>query len=102
MLIWVTEAPTWQDCPGGALLDRDDVAGVGNTEREEVIEDNDDFEENENTETELVAVERTEDPVAEAEELVETDEPVVEVAVAEVDVVELLQNVIVSHEDVTF
>lgn len=53
------------------------VIGVGNTEREEVVEDDD-------AETELVTVERTEDAVAEVEELVDTDElPVVGVGVIE-------------------
>lgn len=69
------------------------TSGVGNTEREEVVQDDDDdLDEDKGTETEIVTVERTEDPVAEAEELMEeTDElPVVAVAVEEVDVAETL------------
>lgn len=87
---------TWLGCRDDALINRDDIAGVGNTEREEVVEDNDDFDEEEDTETELVIVKRTEDPVAEAEELVD-ELPVAMVAVEE-DVAEVLQDIIVSHE----
>lgn len=84
MFIWATK---WLGCHDGALMDGDG-SGVGNTEREEVVRNNDGFDEDEDTETEVVTVERTEDPVAEAEELVEeTDElPVVAAAVEEVDV----------------
>lgn len=71
-------------------MDGDNVVGVRNTEREEVVEDDND------TETELVTVERTEDAVAEVEELVDTDE----VPVVAVGVVEVLQDIIVSHEDI--
>lgn len=85
---------TWLGCPGGALKDEDDVAGVGNTEREEVVEE-DDADEDEETETELVTVERTEDPVAEAEEVIDTDE----LPVAEVGVGEVLRDINVSHEE---
>lgn len=82
----------YQDGLGGALEGRVMPQGGGNTEREEVVED-DDFNEDEDTETELVTVERTEDAVAEVEELVDTDElPVVGVGVAEV-----LQDINVSH-----
>jgi hypothetical protein len=92
---------TWLGCHDDALKKGGDVAGVGNTEREEVVEDDDDFDdfdEDEDTESELVTVERTEDPVAEAEELVdELPVPVVMVAVEE-DVAEVLQDIIVSHE----
>lgn len=85
------KSTTWLSCHDDALMDGGG-SGVGNTEREEVVKNNDGFDEDEDTETEVVAVERTEDPVAEAEELVEeTDElPVVAVAVEEVDVAETL------------
>ena len=65
------------------------TSGVGNTEREEVVQDDDDdLDEDKGTETEIVTVERTEDPVAEAEALMEeTDElPVVAVAVEDASV----------------
>lgn len=85
---------TWLDCPGDALVEGNDVSGVGNTERETVVEE-DDFDDDEDTETEIVTVERTEDAVAEVEELIDADElPVVGVGEAEV-----LQNLIVSHRD---
>lgn len=80
---------TWLDGPDDALVDGVDVAGVGNTEREVVEDDLD-----EDEDTELVSVERTEDAVAEVEELVDTDE----VPVVDVGVVEVLQTeIIVSH-----
>lgn len=82
----------WLGCLGGALVEGNDVSWVGNTEREEVVED-DDFDEDEDTETEIATVERTGEAVAEVEELIDADElPVVGVGVAEV-----LQNTIVSH-----
>lgn len=84
----------WLDCPGDALLEGNDVSGVGNTEREEVVED-DVFDADEDTETEIVTVERTEDAVAEVEELIDTDE----LPVVGVGVVEVLQNLIVSHRE---
>lgn len=84
----------WLDRPGGALVEGNDVSGVGNTEREEVVED-DDFDENEDTETELVTVERTEEAVAEVEEVIDTDE----LPVVGVGVVEVLQNIIVSQRE---
>lgn len=84
----------WLDCPRGALVEGNDVSGVGNTEREEVVED-DDFDEDEDTETEIVTVERTEDAVAEVEELIDTDE----LPVVGVGEVEVLQNTIVSHRE---
>lgn len=74
-------------------MEGNDVSGVGNTEIE-VVED-DGFEEDEDTETELVTVERTEDAVAEVEVLIDTDE----VPVVGVGVVEVLQNIVVSHEE---
>lgn len=82
---------TWLDGPGGALMEGNDVSGVGNTEK--VVVEDDDFDEDEDTETELVTVERTEDAVEEVEELVDTDE----VPVVGVGVVEVLQNIVVSH-----
>lgn len=75
-------------------MEGNDVSGVGNTEREEVVEDND-LDEDEDTETELVTVERTEEAVAEVEELIDTDE----LPVVGVGVVEVLQNIIVSQRD---
>lgn len=75
-------------------MEGNDVSGVGNTEREEVVEE-DDFDENEDTETELVTVERTEEAVAEVEEVIDTDE----LPVVGVGVVEVLQNIIVSQRD---
>lgn len=83
---------TWLDGFGDALMEGVDVAGVGNTEREEVVED--DLDEDEDTE--LMSVERTEDAVAEVEELVDTDE----LPVVGVGVVEVLQNIVVSQEDI--
>lgn len=73
----------------------DDVSRVGSTEREEVVED-DDFDEDEDTETELATEERTEEAVADVEELIDTDE----LPVVEVGVVEVLQNIIVSQRDI--
>lgn len=84
----------WLNCLGSALVEGNNVSGVGNTEREEVVED-DDFDEDEDTETELVTEERTEEAVADVEELIETDE----LPVVGVGVVEVLQNIIVSQRE---
>lgn len=64
--------------------------GAGNTEWEEVIEDDNDFDEREDAEIELATVERTEEPVVEADGTEELS--VLIVAEAEVGVAEVLQN----------
>lgn len=73
-------------------MEANDVSGVGNTEKEEVVGD-DDFDEDEDTETELVTEERTEEAVADVDKLIDTDE----LPVVGVGVVEVLQNIIVSQ-----
>lgn len=92
MFTWVTEALRGWIALAVPWGKGNDVSGVGNTEREEVVED-DDFDEDEDTETELVTEERTEEAVAEVEEVIDTDE----LPVVGVGVVEVLQNIIVSQ-----
>lgn len=75
---------------GDALMDGDNATGEGNTVKVAI---EDDVEEDDDAETELVTVERTEEPVAVVEELV-----VVEVTTAEADVMGSLQSILVSHE----
>lgn len=72
--------------------------GAGNTDWEGVIEDDNGFDDNDVTETELVAVERTEEPEVEADGTEELS--VLIVAEAEVGVAEVLQNLMVSHEKI--
>lgn len=50
---------TWLDGLDGALIEGDDVAGVGNTETVPVEDGN--VDEDGNTETEMVTIERTEE-----------------------------------------